>query len=322
MLRGQNAINYLVSKVNEEDPSESSHWKKFHSNFKVKNEIVDGIEGFGSTANSYSWKTKPIHYIFQLKYRLLSLSSFKMFSNFLYFDFLNTGILRKMNKAYSIDALRQTLTLAFLSTKIPSVFKKNSTFCIIGDGFGNLTSLLYKMRSNHNRNIINVNLTKTLLVDLLSIKKLLNKKDFQNNVVLINENSTDNEINEYISNNINQIFLIEAKNCSFLKYFDFDLILNIASMQEMNNEDIQKYFDIIHDQKQLYFYCCNREEKILPDGTITRINNYPWNTSTDKIIINELCPWHQSWYSFRPPYYRNYDGSVIHQLRLMNLNNN
>jgi hypothetical protein len=54
------------------------------------------------------------------------------------------------------------------------------------------------MRSNHNRNIININLTKTLLVDLLSIKKLLNKKDFENNVVLI-ENDTDNEINEYVS---------------------------------------------------------------------------------------------------------------------------
>ena len=211
MLKGQNAINYLISNINEDDPSESSHWKKFHSNFKVKNEIVDGIEGFGSIANSYSWKAKPIHYIFQLKYRFLSLNSFKFFIHFLYFDFLNAGILRKMNKAYSLDALRQTLTLAFLSTKIPSVFKKNSTFCIIGDGFGNLTSLLHKMRSNHNRNIVNINLTKTLLVDLLSIKKLLNKNDFENNVVLINENDTENEINGYISNNLNQIFLIKQK---------------------------------------------------------------------------------------------------------------
>jgi hypothetical protein len=47
------------------------------------------------------------------------------------------------------------------------------------------------------------------------------------------------------------------------------------------------------------FYCCNREEKTLSDGTITRFKDYPWN-SLDNIQIDDLCPWHQQYYIFIP----------------------
>jgi hypothetical protein len=66
----------------------------------------------------------------------------------------------------------------------------------------------------------------------------------------------------------------------------------------------------------VYFYCCNRLEKTLPDGTITRFRNYPWKDD-DKIIVDELCPWHQYYYSASFPFYHQYDGPVQHRLALM-----
>jgi hypothetical protein len=47
-------------------------------------------------------------------------------------------------------------------------------------------------------------------------------------------------------------------------------------MQEMNLPIIEAYFDdmrAIASNQQLIFYCCNREEKILPHGKITKLVN-------------------------------------------------
>ena len=66
----------------------------------------------------------------------------------------------------------------------------------------------------------------------------------------------------------------------------------------------------------LAFYCCNREEKRLPDGTITRFADYPWRGS-DRVLVDERCPWHQRHYRFRPPFYRPFDGPTRHRLALL-----
>ena len=63
----------------------------------------------------------------------------------------------------------------------------------------------------------------------------------------------------------------------------------------------------------LYFYCANRVEKTLPDGTLVRFEEYPWS-SHDTVLLNELCPWHQDFYTMRPPFYRPYDGPIMHRI--------
>jgi hypothetical protein len=108
-----------------------------------------------------------------------------------------------------------------------------------------MTNLLWSTSSYNN--IILINLTKTLLVDLLHIKKNLSSNDFDNNVFLISENEKLKDIENLISNR-KIIILIEAKNHFFLDYLSFNLVINIASMQEMNNEVIKEYFD--HIQKK------------------------------------------------------------------------
>jgi len=86
-------------------------------------------------------------------------------------------------------------------------------------------------------------------------------------------------------------------------------------MQEMDLHIIDRYFQDMRSikTKKLIFYCCNRIEKKLPDGTITKFKEYPW-IAEDEIIRDELCPWHQEFYSFRPPFFRRYDGPIQHKL--------
>jgi hypothetical protein len=317
MYQGQNAIDYLISQVNIEDPAASSHWQKYHSNFEVNNGVIKGIEGFGSNERSYKGIVKLAHLAFQFRYRIWALKSMKRFLIFFKLDLKNNNILKKQNKGYSLDCLRQTLSLSFLYEKVPSIFKNKSSILVIGDGFASMTNLLWS--TNYSNNIILINLTKTLLVDLLHIKKNLSSNDFDNNVFLISENEKLKDIENLISNR-KIIILIEAKNHFFLDYLSFNLVINIASMQEMNNEVIKEYFDHIQKKEDVYFYCCNRKQKFLPDGTVTKINEYPWK-SNDRIIVDELCPWHQEYYTFSKPFYRKYDGPHIHQLRIMNQTN-
>jgi hypothetical protein len=317
MYQGQHAIDYLISQVNYDDPAASSHWQKYHSNFHINNGIIEGIEGFGSNEISYKGLVKIAHFLLQLKYKLWAYRSIKRIITFLKFDAISKKILNKQNKGYSLDCLRQTLTLSFLHEKIPSAFNKQSTVLVIGDGFASMTNLIYS--TNTANVIILINLTKTLLVDLLHIKKNLSQDDFTNNVYLISENEEINNLTMLVSNKRKKIILIEARHHKFLDYFPFNLVINIASLQEMNNNVIAEYFDHIHKKQNVFFYCCNRKEKSLPDGTVTKINEYPWRYN-DKIIIDELCPWHQDYYTFSKPFYKKFDGLIIHQLRIMNQN--
>ena len=83
---------------------------------------------------------------------------------------------------------------------------------------------------------------------------------------------------------------IQATHHDLLRKCPIDLAINIASMQEMDPPIIDAYFDdlrAVAEQKKVIFYCCNREEKMLPDGTVTRFLDYKWKAS-DQIIIGHL----------------------------------
>jgi hypothetical protein len=87
-------------------------------------------------------------------------------------------------------------------------------------------------------------------------------------------------------------------------------------MQEMTIESVSDYFTCMRSAAQgmgPYFYCCNRVEKLLPDGALIRFDEYPWSKA-DEVLVDELCPWHQRYYALRPPFYRPFDGPVQHRL--------
>ncbi len=126
---------------------------------------------------------------------------------------------------------------------------------------------------------------------------------------MIPDNATFRQIYEIAKNNT-----LEATSSDLLNIFVADLAFNIASMQEMDMEYIEKYFTEmrkIAKKMDIHFYCCNREQKYLPDGTSIVLDAYPW-ASDDTVYFSEMCPWHQEFYRITPPFYFNYDGPVRH----------
>ena len=300
---GHDAIDYLASKIKQVDPKSSSHWNHFHSKFDYHDGKFSGVEGFGSNRQVFSGLRGLAHNIFQIPFRAMG----KKFSNFEKIDRVAKGILSKQDKGYSLDVLRQVITLAYLEDK--KVVKNNATSCVIGDGYGTMTCLLFE--NNHQR-IISVNLSKTLLMDLWQIKLFLGDK-FEE-VVLVTEK---HDIPETLlkTNNKPSIIAIEAENHNLIRLFPLDLSINIASMQEMNPEIVEEYFEDISiaTLRGGAFYCCNREEKILPDGTKSIFSNYPWHLSRES-LEDDLCPWHLKYYNLKVPFYHSYDGPARHRL--------
>ena len=177
-----------------------------------------------------------------------------------------------------------------------------------------MTALL--LLSNSASRIVIVNLTKTLLVDLWYLKVLLGSDKFHNSVELVVD---EFGLEQALKNPLRNVIALQASHSSLLKLCPIDMFINIASFQEMDAPVINHYFDemrAIAHKRDVALYCCNRQEKQLPDGTIIKFTKYPWKTD-DKIIVDELCPWHQHYYSLLPPFYRLYDGP--HQHRLVTL---
>ncbi len=95
---------------------------------------------------------------------------------------------------------------------------------------------------------------------------------------------------------------------------------------------MQGYFDFLraHLVKDNLFYCCNREEKIMPGGEVSKILDYPWNMQ-DRHLVDEPCPWvkfYVSWHTTknglkvfnkRVPLVNYFDGAVRHRLSVLKI---
>lgn len=299
----QKILLKLIKKIDQKESVSSSHWNKYHRNLHFGSKGLRGLEGFGNTGKNF----QLLHKLFQKKFRKLSSQS-------LFFEKIDNSaqqISRNQKRAYNLDILRQTITLDFLNEKIN--FNEIKNTIIIGDGFGTMTTLL--LENNLTKKIFLINLRKTLLVDLIYLQMTIGEKRFENEVLLIDDKNHLSKIEEK-----HRVIAIEAENYHILKEIKKDLVLNIASFQEMDMKVIKNYFKYLYNQttKPFYFYLCNREEKFLPDKSIIKFKNYPFK-KTDLILIDELCPWHQYYYTFKPPFKRYYDGPTRHQLRKINL---
>jgi hypothetical protein len=190
-------------------------------------------------------------------------------------------------------------------------FKNIKNAIIIGDGFASMTSLL--IENNLVDRVYLINLRKTLLVDLIYLKKAIGDNRFNRELIFIDSKDCIKNLKSR-----HKFVAIEAENFQLLRYLEKELVINIASFQEMSKKVIDNYFKYIYNKSGVpfYFYLCNREEKVLPDGEKIIFDNYNFNPE-DHIIVNELCPWHQYYYIKYPPFYKKYDGPTRHQIRLV-----
>ena len=298
-------FNYLEKHINDEEAVSSSHWNYYHRDFIYKNNKLSGIKGFGHNSKYYGYISNLVHFVFQTKYRNKSSKS-------PFFKKINKSaikIAKSQGRVLGIDILRQILTLDFLNEN--NVLNCVENTLVIGDGFGTMSTLI--LQNNIAERVFLINLRKTLLVDLLYLKKAVGNKRFNDEVELINDSNDLNKINPRT-----RIVAIEAENYSILKHVNKDLVINIASFQEMNVEVIDNYFSYIYKQTTpFFFYVCNRIKKCLPDGAIICFEKYKFKNE-DLILIDELCPWYQDYYSLKPPFIRKYDGPIKHQLRRVN----
>ncbi|PJE00526.1 MAG: sugar O-methyltransferase [Leptospira sp.] len=305
IFSSKDAIYYLVNHLDQDDPATSSHWRKYHKDFKVADNLdISGIIGFGGNSKQYKGLKKWIHLGFQARYRVLG----KVFSYFNDIDAIALKMTQMQGRAYDLDVLRQTLSLSFLmdNLKWNPLDTKDKTVAVIGDGFASMSLLL--LLSGFAKKVILVNLSKTLLVDLILLNKYFDQDSSKTFTLITNKEDIPHTENA-------DLVAIQATNHELLRSFPIDLFINIASMQEMNPDTISSYFSdfrVVANKRDSYFYCCNRIEKTFPEGTTVRFNNYPWKDS-DIILLDELCPWHQQYYSIIPPFYHPYDGPIQHR---------
>jgi len=151
---------------------------------------------------------------------------------------------------------------------------KNSTVCEIGAGTGNMASLFFH---HFNNKIFLIDLPKTLFLSFAYLAQTCPNARI----------ALPNEIEEGGFNSESyDIIMLTPQQTSTIKNKDIDLVLNIHSMQEMNIETIQLYFDLVDRiiKPQGYFFCANRMEKIM-NGKAIRFLNYPWRSNTQEITF-------------------------------------
>ena len=312
MYSGQAAIGFLATEISKEDSGESSHWQNYHLEFKFLGNGFEGLRGFGGNEKPYRGLRLLLNRLLQRRFRRMG----EGFQKFNAIDSISKKVATSGERASDLDVLRQALTLSYLHGQVPNLLTPKTTSCVIGDGFATMTTLL--LESSLAGRVILINLTKTLLVDLWYLKLWLGVGVFESSVDLVTDGaSLSKALAKSITNDAGgRVIAIQAVNQELLQKCPVDLALNIASMQEMNPSVTAAYFDdlrAVASRRELTFYCCNRDEKTLPDGTVSKFNEYPWQAN-DRVLVDELCPWHQQYYTIRPPFFRSYDGPTRHRL--------
>jgi len=224
---------------------------------------------------------------------------------------------RRMELPFTYDSFRQVCSLAMIMS-----FKSYGQgfplrVVIIGDGYGFLSALIKKELPK--ARIFLIDLGKTLLFQAHYCSLAYPQGG---HFLVTDQGPMDGGQAEDAD-----FIYCPAEHLSKLDGFRFDLAINIASMQEMNQATVSGYFDFLrgHMERGSLFYCCNREEKIMPDSEISRIMDYPWDEG-DTFLVDEICPWSKFYFSrhaarrgvkvlnVRVPFVNLFDGPVRHRL--------
>ena len=192
---------------------------------------------------------------------------------------------------------------------------------IIGDGFGFLSAFIKEMLPQ--AKITLIDLGKTLLFEVHHCSKA--------HPHLVHCLPFDVRTGDHNPEALDASFVYcPAEHIKTLKDFEFDLAINVNSFQEMNNETVNNYFDFMRGslKKENLFYCCNRIEKIMEGGEVSRFFSYPWRKD-DIHLVDGYCPWQRYFLSsqlsmrgpelqgIRIPFINYFDGPVFHRLTVL-----
>ncbi len=283
------------------DAAASSHWRnedKLAShplvvdplNFDLKTTDSTAFGPLGGISAKVSWKHRFMHRLLQLPLRALGFG----LRGFQAADKIAVGIAQAQSRAYDKDLLRHTLTLALLQQHLGKTLD-DGTIAVIGDGFANMSALL--LSAHPKAKVILVNLHKSLLFDCVFLRKALPNI----NIRLV---QSDTDMADALAASDVHCIALAAEDAALMDAAPITLGINILSMMEMDPPVTAAYFDLLRraPSDKTAFYCCNRIEKTLPDGTVTRFDAYPWDAD-DEIMVNAMCHWTRLAYHGRPPFY-------------------
>ena len=304
-LRGAAVLDALGAAIDQTDDATSSYWRQMHADFAYADGTLLSAKGFGTRTPRAVGLLGPLHWWLQRPFRADG-ENFPAFAKFLA---AGKTVARRHGRAFDYDALRQVLTVSLIDAVVPQALSGDGVVAVIGDGFAMLSSLF--LLANDRTRVVLVNLTKTLLVDLIYFSKA-----FPDTGLALARDS--DEMSVALADPEVRLIAVQADNCDLLRTAPVTLAANLASMQEMNPSVIARYFGALRatPSPETLFYCCNRVEKTLPDGTVVRFADYPWHDD-DRVLLDGPCPWHRCYYSIHPPFYREFDGPVRHRLAVL-----
>lgn len=216
----------------------------------------------------------------------------------------------------SYDLFRQICAVGLIARYLDRSRRKPLSILIIGDGYGFLAAMA-KMVFPEAR-IVLVDIGRTLFFQALYLQVMYRECL---HVLVGGEPQEGTHVSSA------DFSYCPADMLSELRESRYDLAINICSMQEMNNAEIERYFQYIraHAEPGALFYCCNRESKTLPDGEKIEFESYPW-LSTDRYLVDGYPLEYRFWFSTRPqkngpvfrglkmPFVDGPDGPVRHRL--------
>lgn len=279
-------------KAEVKSESTSSHWdlysEYFHVGYIDENTLKIRGEGFGDfEVNSLKNKIKNIPSSFYLRNLTRKLNP-KLYKAAQKTSFL-------ANRLLSFDCLKQALSIEkMVSLGVNFSGKK---VCIIGDGYGFMGLFLKSLYPD--LKIVSVNLGKTLFFDYLYTATSAEEYSLS---LADSQQDTD-------------FTFVCAESYEESNIKDIDIFINIASMQEMDLLTVRNYMNWIRSQlsETVYFYCCNRVSKTLPDGSEINFEEYGWE-DRDSVLLDDLCSWYQEFPINRPPFSQKFDGLIKHRL--------
>ncbi|MEW6690827.1 MAG: putative sugar O-methyltransferase [Pseudomonadota bacterium] len=305
IIYGSQAMEFLAATADADERSASSHWREMHRGFRYRDGRFEGLRGFGGYRPRPGVLRRAAHRVLQRPFRALG----HRLSRFEDADRAAAQITERQERLYDLDALRQALTAALLLERIPGRLAPGAVVAVIGDGFGMLSALLLSLAPGVR--VVAINLAMTLLVDLAFLLRGLPelKLALATDAAGVDAALGDGKL---------RLVALRAEDAELLGRCPIDLAANVVSMQEMDPPVIAQYFDALRavGSTPVAFYCCNRLEKALPDGTVVRFREYPWS-ARDDVLLDEPCPWSEEFYTWWPPFYRPYDGPIWHRLALL-----
>ncbi|MDP2600357.1 MAG: putative sugar O-methyltransferase, partial [Deltaproteobacteria bacterium] len=181
-------------------------------------------------------------------------------------------------------------------------------FVLLGDGYGTLGACIRNLFPQ--ARLYFIDLPKGLLFQLKTMEKIGGEN------ALLSEDKTEIAENNFVVPDA--IGKIAEK---------IDCAINIASMQEMNQQSIATYFKFLRERSSpnSHFYCVNRLRKELPGGEVASFLDYPWNAK-DQVFVDGSCPYYTHFYSprtfkngprflgLRIPFINHFDGPMVHRL--------